>query len=170
MWYEVDKKDFLVAVSPDWDELVIASNNLKLLGRAIIGKSLSEFISGDVSNMFTETMIQAARVRQQPIIKPYRCDSPTHKRIMQMILTPFLDGRVRIAHELVSETPWLHPKNMRTVTNRQRISKIKRCTMCNNLLDGDEWVTLDRYLENHSEYTPETLSVFYGICPNCSRI
>lgn len=169
MWYEVDRNDIIVALSDDWDATINDHHDPKLLSRSLIGKPLSDFISGDVSMMFTETMIASARVQQKPIIKPYRCDSPTRKRRMQMILTPFLEGHVRVEHQQVTETPWQHPMHMRTVGTRQRVGKIKRCSMCNNLLDGEAWVTQDAYFANHIQTNPESLAVFYGICPNCSQ-
>ena len=166
LWYQVNENNELMAFSSQWDIDALANKVPKLLSRHLIGKHISIFISGDTTNMFTETMIHAARVRQIPLIKTYRCDSPTHKRTMQMTLTPFPDGSVRIAHQVVSESPWHHIRIISTARNPHR--KVKRCSMCNNLLDGDEWITQDVFFERHPDRNAKTLAVFYGICPNCN--
>lgn len=168
VWYEVDRDNRLCGFSANWDVSAAEAKSASLMSSRLHGIPLLTFISGDVSAMFIETMINSARVQQKELIRPYRCDSPTHRREMRMRLQPLEEGRIRVLHELVRETAWEHPRNMRTVTRRSE-RKIKRCSMCNDLLDVDTWVTQDEYLMRHPHLHGEPLPVYYGICPRCAR-
>lgn len=168
VWYEVDRDNHLCGFSANWDASASDTRSVALLSSRLLGMPLLEFINGDVSAMFIETMITSARVQQKELIRPYRCDSPTHRREMRMRLQPLEDGHVRVVHELVRETPWQHPRNMRTVTRRGE-RKIKRCSMCNDLQDAEAWLTQDAYLARHPHLKGEELPVYYGICPRCAR-
>jgi len=166
LWYELDADNHVVAVSDYWDVHAMMYQTPSLLAKNIVGKRLDSQISGDVTQMFTETMITSARVLSKSLTRRYRCDSPTHKREMEMVLTPLPNGHLRISHQLIAETAWQHTRRMHTqVTLGQR--RIKRCSMCNNLLDGDEWVSQDDYLERYPDQDEAALTVFYGICLRC---
>jgi hypothetical protein len=172
LWYELDANNCVVAVSEYWDVHAMMYQTPSLLAKNIIGKPLDSQISGDVTQMFTDTMITSARVQSKSLTRRYRCDSPTHKREMEMVLTPMANGHLRIAHQLIEETPWQHHRRLRTqapnATGRAKC-RLKRCSMCNDLLDGDEWVSQDVYLARHPEQDKGSLAVFYGICPRCAQ-
>jgi hypothetical protein len=167
IWYQVNAENVIVLVSNNWDLSVLRQSTPNLLSKAIIGKPLSVFISGDVARMFTQTMIDSARIRNQELVRNCRCDTPTHKREMQMILTPLQDYSVRVTHKLVSAIAWKHPRSMSV--NCQVIKKIKRCSMCNNLFDGHNWLTQDDFLAAYPEFDRDKITVFYGICSSCGK-
>lgn len=171
LWYELDADNRVVAVSEYWDVHAMMYQTPGLLAKNIIGKPLDSQISGDVTQMFTDTMITSARVQAKPLTRRYRCDSPTHKREMEMVLTPLANGHLRIAHRLIAEQPWKYTKVIRTQsapTVGSVSKKLKRCSMCNRLLEGDEWLSQDGYLARHPELDHTDLSVYYGICPECN--
>lgn len=168
LWYELDANNCVVAVSEYWDVHAMMYQTPSLLAKNIIGKALDSQISGDVTQMFTDTMITSARVQAKSLTRRYRCDSPTHKREMEMVLTPLANGHLRIAHQLVSETAWQHTRRMHTQAKPGK-HRIKRCSMCNQLLDGDEWLSQDAYLARYPELGQTDLSVYYGICPECTE-
>ncbi len=104
LWYELDADNRVVAVSEYWDVHAMMYQAPSLLAKNIIGKPLDSQISGDVTQMFTDTMITSARIQGKSLTRRYRCDSPTHKREMEMVLTPLANGNMRIAHQLLTET------------------------------------------------------------------
>lgn len=172
LWYELDANNYVVAVSEYWDVHAMQYQTPSLLAKHIIGTRLDSQISGDVTQMFTDTMIASARVQAKSLTRRYRCDSPTHRREMEMVLTPLANGHLRIAHQLIEETPWQHARRIRTQPSldaRRVKPRVKRCSMCNSLLDGDEWVSQDVYLERHPQQNEDALTVFYGICPRCAQ-
>lgn len=172
LWYELDANNCVVAVSEYWDVHAMMYQTTSLLAKNIIGKALDSQISGDVTQMFTDTMITSARVQAKSLTRRYRCDSPTHKREMEMVLTPLANGHLRIAHQLISEHPWTYSKVIRTqsaLAKSKLNKKIKRCSMCNRLLQGSEWLSQDEYLAQHPELAQTDLTVYYGVCPACSE-
>lgn len=179
LWYEVDRNNLITALSPNWDAQVLTQKTPKLMSKHLLEQPLHHFIVGDVTLMFTETMLNAARVKQQTIEKPYRCDTPTLKRKMLMRLTPFSEGSVRVEHSLVEAVPWQYsaqfkqgvstPKPSEKAPKKHTKGLIKRCSMCNNLRDGDQWITQDVFLHQHPEWIGQTIPVFYGVCPACQR-
>ena len=171
LWYELDANNCVVAVSEYWDVHAMMYQTPSLLAKNIIGKALDSQISGDVTQMFTDTMITSARVQSKSLTRRYRCDSPTHKREMEMVLTPMANGHLRVAHQLIAEQPWKYSKVIRTqsaLSTGRSSKKLKRCSMCNRLLEDHEWLSQDDYLVRHPELAQTELSVYYGICPECN--
>lgn len=85
VWYEVDRDNRLCRFSANWDASASDTRSVALLSSRLLGMPLLEFINGDVSAMFIETMITSARVQQKELIRLYRCDSPTHRREMRTV-------------------------------------------------------------------------------------
>lgn len=165
-WYEVDAKDRVTAVCPEWDAIAQREGGTVNARRGgVIGQPLSRFISGDVSRMYMDAALQAARVTGQPRTLRYRCDSPTKRRSLEMTLTPLGQGGVRIEHRLVEEQHRPRSLDVRTEAPSLEESSrtVWRCSVCLRLrrIEGD-WQEPDAVPS-----TPEPVDVRYTICAGC---
>lgn len=167
-WYEIDAQDRLVAVCPEWDAtLRQGGGGAGSLQGGVIGQPLLRFISGDASRMYMDAALQAARLTGHPRTLQYRCDTPTVRRRLEMVLQPRADGSVRIEHRLVEQHPRAHvlacfteegPSLPSSVPTR---GPVWRCSVCLRLQRaGLPW------------QEPETvgsarLAVCYTVCPRC---
>lgn len=176
IWYEVDARNQIVALSDSWNASVLSQQFPELLADCLLGKPLHRFITGDVTRMYTEAIFTSVRVKRSMLEKPYRCDTPELKRDMLMRVIPLLNNGLRVEHQLVKEEHWRSRLLFSTQSSKlpvpQAVKKfIKRCSVCNNLRDGQEWVTADVFAQRHpqsvSKDEDQALPVFYGVCPLC---
>lgn len=103
-WYTVDGDNRISAVCPEWDEMAEGQGS-KLTSVHVLGMPLSRFISGDVTLMYTETLLQSVRLTHNQRTLQYRCDTPWTERQLGMVLRPGPSGQVRIDHTLLSVRP-----------------------------------------------------------------
>lgn len=161
----VDGNDRIVALGAGWEDAAEAGNAPALAPARVVGRSLYDYVCGDDTTMFVRVMLAGARHRKAPTVRPYRCDTPTHKRWMEMEMQPRENGEVRIVHRLLR----LQELPQRVAPLLGHGDKLpKRCSNCNKVRLEGSWHEPDapavvRHMIRHGE----DFGVIYGICPDC---
>ncbi|MGM0650171.1 MAG: hypothetical protein ACQES1_06645 [Bacteroidota bacterium] len=126
------------------------------------GKNLMTLLEGDETEMFYEVLLQRVRIMQKPYEYNFRCDSPGIARFMRMKLTPQSGNLIRMdifLEDEVHKLPdiWFYQGDT---------DSIKRCSVCNRLKSGHQWV--DMKDENiFYKDTITTCPVDYTVCNDC---
>jgi len=160
--YTLDANDAIVAVAGDWDLFALANGGEAILAARIVGRRLDDFITGDVTRMFVRTMLMSARTLKREVQRPYRCDSPQMKRLMQMTITPRGSDWLDVCHCQLHQEPWQRPQPIIAAASACTGTFIKRCSMCNRIRVRQEWGEVDEALPMAAR-----LNVVYGVCPDC---
>lgn len=160
--YRLDKSDLIVDVGGAWDRMAVENGGNELCGHSVLGRSLYDFISGDVSKMFVRTIIDGVRVLRRPRTVPYRCDSPGLRRFMEMSISCEDGGGLLLEH-----------RQLRTEATGRRFDftvgvapvrqMVVRCSHCNSVKFSGVWGEPERVLPE----APGKVPVIYGVCPNC---
>lgn len=163
----VNRDDQIMSVSSNWDERAQnQGGGAQLFAQALIGQALSRFIRSDNTRMYIEACLKVCRLKQQVLFRPYRCDSPTHKRFMEMQLSPLAEGAVEMKHFLLKEEAFEQPLRLETVASAEPGSGYAyvRCSMCNRLKPRgqSQWLEPQRCV-----HQPQPLRVIYSVCPAC---
>ena len=164
--YWLDESLRITDVNEAWDQFAQENDGDQALGSLIRGRSLWDFVIDDVTRMWLEVLIKLARMRNEQIERPYRCDSPELKRYMLMKITPEAQDSLRIDHILLSTAPRSRPVHIRHAgTGSRRSVAHRRCSMCGRVAIGDAW------LEPDADPVPEgkTLTVIYTVCDDCVK-
>lgn len=163
----LDAHNIIIEVSESWDESAKAGNaDSRLSKNSVLGLPIEYFISGDSSVMYVDAALKLCRLKKQTLFKSYRCDSPTHKRFMEMELQPLDQGMVKISHYLIRKEAFESPLYLKDVTRTApKNGLMVRCSMCNQLKKpGTEtWLPPEEF--HASEDAP--LSVIHTVCPAC---
>ena len=168
MSYSLDSSDTIVSVGGHWDDFARENNGENILSSKIIGWKLDRFISGDDTRMFVRTMIMSVRTLHRPIYRPYRCDSPTLKRFMEMTLLPRANGAVEVIHRELHSEPLFHNIPIVAAPAGAGWAFLKRCSLCNRVHAQGVWSEIDEAIETHRlQVTAPSLKVIYGVCPDC---
>lgn len=161
-WYELDARDRLIAVDPDWDEFALANDGERAKSVQVLGRPLRDFLTDDATHMFVDALLQATRLTGRARTVSYRCDGPGLMRRFLMTATPLEGGRVRVDHELQSA-------EARPPAPRYRFSPAAawwRCSQCLAVREpGMPWVPAD-LLPPHLLAMSER-EVRYGVCGDC---
>jgi len=94
--YHIDARDVIRFVSPEWVGFARENNAEHLTPQATIGASLWHFIAGEETRDLYRLLLQKVRSEQQVITFPFRCDSPTCRRFMQLVLSPLPDDGIEL--------------------------------------------------------------------------
>jgi hypothetical protein len=166
--YTIDAADTIVAVSGLWDDFARDNDGESIVAEKIMGQKLDQFIHGDETLMFVRTMIMSARVLQRPVHRPYRCDSPSLKRFMEMTVQPRPEGVVEVIHRELRCEPIACKIPVVAEFSGARAPFVKRCSLCNRVRAKDVWSEIDEAVQAKrlpADVAP--LRVIYGVCPDC---
>lgn len=163
----LDVHNHIIEVSDSWDASAKAGNaDSRLSASAVVGQPIDQFISGDSSLMYLESALKLCRLKKHTLFKTYRCDSPTHKRFMEMELQPLENGQVKISHYLIREEAFESPLYLKDVTRTACAQDlVVRCSMCNQLKKPGTQTWLPPEEFKASQEAP--LNVIHSVCPAC---
>lgn len=129
----------------------------------LIGSSIYDHVSGHFTRRFLRSFIEDARKSGGQPRRFYRCDSPHHRRLMEMRAIPEGDGSVRLEHRLVEESPFDFPIEVRAAAKRG-LAYYLRCSNCCKLrpIRHGEWCEPEDYAQPGHAH-----QVVHTICPAC---
>lgn len=161
--YELDIHNNIVAINGFWQSFAIENNAPELTENQVIGKPLMEFISGNITKEFWQSLIDKARSVNEALLIDYRCDSPDLRRFMQIKLYRGENERLHFESALLRTEA--RPVSIHFKRAHQRGANTKvRCSFCNHILHKNGWVEAEALVTGSQNVT---MDVIYGICPVC---
>lgn len=165
---QLDADNRIVYVSSNWEEVAEQGQAGQTLAEAkVLNQPFSQFVADQATRLYYETCLSLCRLKQQTLIRAYRCDSPTHKRFMELQLTPLENGWVEMKHFLVRSEPFKFAVNLHDVSHQQpnQPYQFTRCSLCNRLKGqtSDDW----QPPEWLGDIGDQPLNVVHTICPQC---
>jgi hypothetical protein len=127
------------------------------------GRPFSDFAPDPDMAPVYQLVFKRVRTTGQTMHVPYRTDSPTERRYMEMEVAPLADGfvecRIRtiLAHELPAEAP-----------PNPRDSLLPVCAWCKRVrLAGGSWAEVEEAAERLALFLGPARRLTHGICPTC---
>jgi hypothetical protein len=162
--YWLDGDDTIIGVGSTWDCFAGENDGHEVVAELVVGRSLWDFISGDPTRMWLSSLLTLARLREETISRPYRCDSPTVKRFMNLEITRDPGGVLKLSHHLVRVEAMHTPC---TVSPKSSPGKkmLQRCSVCNRFNASQGWVEA----EDLEAPVPWPITVIYAVCGDCMR-
>jgi hypothetical protein len=169
--YRLDAQDRIVGVNEDWRRFASANGVETLMPEKVVGRPLRSFISGDITRMFVDTLLQGVRLTGRERKLPYRCDSPDAKRYMEMTIGPAPAGGIVTWHRVIREERFGSPNAFVVGTGRgQRRDLVKRCSMCNRLSrNGGDLVDPEVARREGWLLGGAATPVIYFVCKTCQE-
>ncbi|MFP4663524.1 MAG: hypothetical protein ACLFM1_03765 [Bacteroidales bacterium] len=160
--YWIDLNNCIIRIEGEFSNFSTEEMPFSLSKDTWQGSNLLSLIEGDDSKMFYEVLLQRVRILQKPYEFTYRCDSPGIARFMRMRLSPESGNLVRFENFLENESNSLP----RIRFYQGDVHSTKRCSICNRLKSGHQWVDL---MDENIFYkdTLTSWAVDYTICPDC---
>jgi rubredoxin len=164
-WYLVDGQDRLLDLCGEWDQVASTSGASAAVLRAqALGQPLSRYITGDVTRMYMEALLQSCRLSGRERRLSYRCDTPAWRRTLEMHLQPLAQDLVRVDHRILSVQP-AAARQFPRASPAAPARPFWRCSICLRVQDPDhgEWV-------DHPAPTaaPGGAVPHYTVCPRCA--
>ena len=169
LFYRLDRTDRIVEVGGEWDRFAEENGGSDVVANRIIGTPLFKHVAGEASRNYIWTAVDMVRKLITPRRFAYRCDSPSQKRFMEMVIKPDASGGVLMEHYTVRVEP-LRPK-ARFVAGREGApALIIRCSMCNRTRHQGIWLEPDVAVAEKALEPDGTHQVAYGVCTQCRQL
>jgi len=161
--YELDVDNNIVAVNSVWQSFALENHAPELSFDQVIGKPLMQYISGNTTKQFWQTLLDKARAADSALHLDYRCDSPDIRRFMHMKVYRGERDKLHVESALLRTES--RPVSVHFKRAQQRGSDTKvRCSFCNHILHKSHWVEAESLVAGSGVVS---LEVTYGICPKC---
>lgn len=160
--YRIDARDCVSAVETEWLDF----NGLPSGHRTPV--SIWNYISGHEVRHLFKLMFDTARNEHREVTVPFRCDTPTTRRFMELKIEPLDDGFLSITGVLIHKE-FRGSMDLLADVERDPERFLEICSWCKRVdLGGDNWVEVEdavRELDLLGDPTLPTLT--HGICFDC---
>lgn len=103
--YRLDADDRIADVDEAWLRFARENGAPQLTRGGVVGRPLRRFVEGAGLWHLWELLFSVVRESGEPITLPFRCDSPTLRRFMQMTVAPAGEGGLELSVRLEREEP-----------------------------------------------------------------
>lgn len=162
--YWLNDDDTIIAVGSTWDFFAGENEGREVVSALIVGRPLWEFISGDPTRMWLSSILTLARIRNETISRPYRCDSPTVKRFMNLEIKREAEGILHLTHTLLRVEAMSAPCRVSPFLGPGK-KTVQRCSVCNRFNTVKGWTEA----EDLDTPVDSPLTVIYAVCSDCMR-
>ena len=158
----LDGSDSIVDASPGWLESARLDGGPALAASAVIGRPFSDFSPDPDMAPVYQLVFKRVRNTGQPMRVPYRTDSQTERRYMEMEVAPLAEGFV----ECRFRTILVHARPAEVPNSRAALLPV--CAWCRRmrLADGS-WAEVEEAAERLALFLGPAPRLTHGICPTC---
>lgn len=166
--YRLTEADIIDYVDSWWLAFASENNAAELKRSSVVGHSIWDFIADRATqNLYREIH---GRVREfgHSILVPFRCDSPTLQRHMQLTISQEPNGYLLYESTLVRAT---QQKRMALLDSKQQRSDefLTMCSFCKrSLIEPSGWLEMEDIAIKLRMYEQPTVPALrYTVCPDC---
>jgi predicted Fe-S protein YdhL (DUF1289 family) len=167
--YRVDAADRLTWVDDQWLAFARENGAAGLVEPMVVGRSLWEFMQDDATRELYQEIHERIRATGNPLVMPFRCDSPLLQRHMQLTISREPGGQLMYHSRFVRVIP--QPSCALLDPNRERSDAfLSMCSCCKrSLLEPVGWLDLeDISVRLRIFEMPKIPQVHYTVCPSCA--
>jgi hypothetical protein len=164
--YAVDAAGRIAAVN-DAFERQAAAHGRPDLGSEVVGRPVTDFISGPEVRHLWRGLLDRARFIDAPLWFRYRCDSPREARLALMELRGLDRAQVQLRTRFVAVAPRVHQRLLDPHALRDA-RMLRACAWCSRYHVG-EWVEVGHAVERMQLFKSRTVpQVTQTICDRCT--
>jgi hypothetical protein len=169
-FYEIDREDRIVAASDSWDTFARENDGEHLVFDNVHGDLIWEHIDDDETKGLYHRIFAAAR-KGKPVQFFLRCDSPTVRRMLSVLVAPSeIEGNLRVT-TLLFRSDVRQAQDLRATRSEEARLKVPACSWCEKvLLPEQDWQEVEHaaaWLEGSG--LPGRCSLSYTVCPECRK-
>ena len=169
--YRLDSSDCITFVNSEWLSFA-EQNKAPEISQSIIGKSVWCYLAGKEVRHLYELIFDAVRNRNKEIVIPFRCDSPTSRRYMELKVSPRVDKNLSLAAHILQEEarPYVALLDSGEHSDKRNTENyLKICSWCKRLnLKTERWVEVEQAIRELELFEEASLpGLTHGICPDC---
>lgn len=165
--YQINARNELVFVNAAWQTFAMANGGLGLEPANILNRPLFDFITDETTRLVYHDLLQRVRAGH-PVQFPFRCDSPTQRRWLDMTITLQSTGlvefttRMQRCEDLLPVPALERPLSSATIL-------LRVCSWCKRVeLSPQQWFNLETAVAHERLFEqPQFPQLNHGICEFC---
>ena len=165
--YDLDDEWHIVAVDDAWSAFARANDAPELLPPAPIGQKVLSYVEDHTTVALYEALFARARRTRVPITIPFRCDSPTRRRYLDLRIEAKARSGLRLRSRLLrSEAREAVPLLDRRRPRDGRL--LRMCSFCKRVEAHDRWCEVEDAVTSLRLFDSFSLpTLTHGLCYAC---
>ena len=164
--YELDAAFRIAAVDARWSEFATA-NDAPELASGQLGRPVLQFIADSTTALLYRQLFQRVQNSGNPVTLPFRCDSPTRRRFLNLTIERRDDGGLRLETTVTK----IEARPPMELLGRRRDSggvPLRVCGWCKSVEVGGCWYEVEEAVRSLRLFDRDLLPpVTHGMCPPC---
>jgi hypothetical protein len=167
--YVIDDRDVLVSVDDAWLDFARDNSAPELTRSFVTGRSIWDFIAGDQTRELYARLFASVRSADSPRTFPFRCDSPTLHRFMELRLVPAVASAIELRGTLLRERVRVYCPILDRALGTADYS-FPACSLCNRIFAFGSWLEADEAVRRLGAFdTDRPPGLEYTVCEVCRR-
>jgi hypothetical protein len=165
--YELDDELRIVAFDARWSLFAVANETPRLAeAEHVLGRPLLSFIAGDSTAHLYETLFDVVRRTQRPVTLPFRCDSPSLRRYLDLTIEPRPHGLALSSTLSKAEARPREPLLDAAAARSEEM--LRMCSFCKKLKVAAEWMEVEAAVARLRIFDRARVpAISHGLCEPC---
>jgi hypothetical protein len=165
--YNVDANNIIQSVSDSFTSFARENLGKEFDNDMFSGESIYKFIAGDEVKHMYELLMHQVRTTTKEAIIPFRCDSPSLRRYMELKITCLAGDELQFESALIREES-RDPVKLLDYAEANSEELLKMCSWCKRVAVDEMWVELEISLQKLGLFNEAPLPMItHGICEQC---
>lgn len=164
--YTLDADDRITAFNGAWADFAV-TNGAPSLPETVVGTHLWRHIADETTRHLYAILFRHARDRAREVRVPFRCDSPTQVREMELAITPVGERRLQMTVRLLRhrQRPYVP---LLDVGVPRTGDFVRMCGWCKRIAVDESWRELEEAMQISGLLCEASLpAISHGICHAC---
>lgn len=166
--YRIDLNDRFTFFNPTWVSFARDNDAQQLTPDSLTGRLLWDSIDGREVRQLYELILAKVRRLSRPATLPFRCDSPTVRRFMELKIVPATESELQF-EALTLKVESRDPVTILNASVPRSDEVLSICSSCKRILSaGNEWLDAEAAITRLGLFDGSPLpQLSHGICPLC---
>ncbi len=166
--YRIDRSDQIQFVNSDWLEFARENEAPELTPSVVIGAPIWKFISGPETRILYESIFSSLRVERAEVKIPFRCDTPTVIRFMELTLRSLRNEHIELEGRLLERRQRQYFPLLDHGASRAH-EQVVICSLCRRVrVAENEWIeTHNAVVRLRLFSSPRPPRLIESVCPVC---
>jgi hypothetical protein len=165
--YRLDGMDTVRFVSSSWLRFAQENDAAELVEERVVGHVIWDFVQGVEVRRLWATLFSTLRARREEIVVPFRCDSPSVVRLMELTLRPLPPAGIELEGRLLEERS-RKPVALFSRSLERSPESMPICGLCRRLCVHQAWLEAEQAIARarllDSALLPRLVE---SVCPEC---
>lgn len=168
--YVIDSDNKIVSVNTDWLSFARENRAPNLaVSEDVIGRSLFDFVSDKETRHLYQMIIERVRNNGETVTIPFRCDSPSLRRFMELEISQQTNSWVQFVGRIIREESRTSVSLFDPEFPRSS-EFVVVCSWCKRVNVSGEWLEVEHAVNQMEIFNQaKQPRITHGICSDCSE-